>query len=76
MSGHLGVVGARRTRIEVGLERKLAEQRQAERVDGADPDFSVRSRSSRQRARNLAASAAARSVVMIRSRISAGRLAA
>jgi hypothetical protein len=33
---HLGLVGHREAGIEIGLERKLAQQRQAERVDGAD----------------------------------------
>ena len=36
--GHFGLVGEIEGRIDVGLERKLAQQRQAERVDGADGD--------------------------------------
>ena len=35
---HLGVVGEVEAGIDVGFERKLAQQRQAERVDGRDGD--------------------------------------
>ena len=35
---HLGFVGDVEARVEVGLERKLAQQREAEGVDGADGD--------------------------------------
>ena len=35
---HLGLVGHLEAGIEVGLERELAQQRQAERVDRADRD--------------------------------------
>ncbi len=35
---HLGFVGHVEARVEVGLERELAQQREAERVDGADGD--------------------------------------
>ena len=47
---HLGFVGHLETRIQVGLEREFAEQRQAERVDRADRDI-------RQSGREVLASA-------------------
>ena len=72
---HLGVVGHRESGVEVGLERKLAQQREAERVNRADGDVAVRSRSSRQRARGISPRpAASRSVATMRSRISAAAL--
>ena len=39
IGGDLGLVGDREPRVEVGLERELAQQREAEGVDGADGDL-------------------------------------
>ena len=63
----------RKPGIEAGLERELAQQAIAERVDGADGDVAERDRAARSQraaARSLAC-AAPRSAAMMRSRISA-----
>ena len=46
----LGFVGEVEAGIDARLERKLVQQRQAKRVDGADADVAERVRISRQRA--------------------------
>ena len=73
---HLGLICHREAGIEIGLERELAQQRQAERVDRADGDVG---RAVAQVAPSRAAgisprAAAARSVDTMRSRISAAAL--
>ena len=72
----LGLVGDGKSGIEVGLERKLAQQRQAERVNGADRDVGGPIAQARASARpgSRRGPAAARSVAMMRSRISAAAL--
>ena len=69
----LGVVGHAEARIEVGLERELAQQRQAERVDGADRRCRRRGRAARAtaRVRRRPRCASRRRCATMRSRISA-----
>ena len=73
---HLGVVGHREAGIEIGFERELAQQRQAERVDRADGDVAdAIAQLAPARRRNLAARRPPRAALArMRSRISAAAL--
>ena len=73
---HLGLVGEIEGRIDVRLERELAQQRQAERVDGADGDVAepIAQIQPARADRAPIARAAPRSSRRMRSRISAAAL--
>ena len=75
-AGRLGFVGQVEPGIDAGFERELAQQRQAERVDGGDGDVGETRRAPRASARDRAAAArrARRNVSRMRCRISAAAL--